>query len=491
MSSREKLNRVAKKSVSYVEGSQEQDVLDGEEVLSDVFEPEVNPNIDETENGGEMIVSAPVLPLPDEAELDRLMEQSQQERERLEREVAYQQKVLQYNALLEENRRLAAQLRELQHQPGQRGQTTRPQGSSSTVPTTSATMATATRPGTSRAGAGSRGTTAIPPQQERRRASHQATVADLRQDGRLANGANQTLAALGLLGDSESSDSSSQSEVEEPAELKIRETGKAARRRAKKHRQRDKWAAMCEDITDNMTVNSSNNGKAYVNKMINKDCCSACGSGAESETNNVKWPNQHLGPRYNNYGKSNTKFQQLDFRTLVAGELNICCGRDVSESERSARLKMLGDIVFNSAYYQWPAILKLHAAVLAEIESGNMRWGDEYSKLEQQMLMPFPVNRNKRNGNGDKGGLNSVASSSGTNGNGNRRAQREESSHSEERVVYCGDYQHRNCNNTGNHSGQFYGQNAQLQHICAVCWKRDRVKAVHPTVSTDCPHNEA
>ena len=248
---------------------------------------------------------------------------------------------------------------------------------------------------------------------------------------------------------------------------------------------------MCEDITDNMTVNSSNNGNAYVNKMINKDCCSACGSGAESETNNVKWPNQHLGPRYNNYGKSDTKFRQLDLRTLVAGELNICCGRDVSESERSARLKMLGDIVFNSAYYQWPAILKLHAAVLAEIESGNMRWGDDYSKLEQQMIMPFPVNRNKRNGNGDKGGLSSVTSSSGSNGNGNRRAQREETSHNEERVVYCGDYQHRNCNNTGNHSGQFYGQNAQLQHICAVCWKRDRVKAVHPAVSTDCPHNEA
>ena len=107
------------------------------------------------------------------------------------------------------------------------------------------------------------------------------------------------------------------------------------------------------------------------------------------------------------------------------------------------------------------------------------------------MLMPFPVNRNKHNGNGDKGGLSSVASSSGTNGNGNRRAQREETSQNEERVVYCGDYQHRNCNNTGNHSGQFYGQNAQLQHICAVCWKRDRVKAVHPAVSTDCPHNDA
>ena len=78
MSSREKLERAAKKSVNYVEGVQEQDVLDGEEVLSDVFEPEVNPNVDETENGGEMTVLAPVPPLPNEAELDRFMEESQQ-----------------------------------------------------------------------------------------------------------------------------------------------------------------------------------------------------------------------------------------------------------------------------------------------------------------------------------------------------------------------------------------------------------------------------
>ena len=105
--------------------------------------------------------------------------------------------------------------------------------------------------------------------------------------------------------------------------------------------------------------------------------------------------------------------------------------------------------------------------------------------------MPFPVNRNKRNGKGDKGGLSSVDSSGGTNGNGNIMAQREKPSQNEERVVYCGDSQHRNCNNTGNHSGQLYGQNAQLQHICAVCWKQNRVKTMHPAVSTDCPHNEA
>ena len=41
-----------------------------------------------------------------------------------------------------------------------------------------------------------------------------------------------------------------------------------------------------------------------------------------------------------------------------------------------ARLRLLGDIVFNAGYYKWQAILKFHAAILSEIENGNMQWGD-------------------------------------------------------------------------------------------------------------------
>ena len=43
------------------------------------------------------------------------------------------------------------------------------------------------------------------------------------------------------------------------------------------------------------------------------------------EENGVMWPNENLGPCYNNYGKAETKYRQLDMRTLVAGELNIVC----------------------------------------------------------------------------------------------------------------------------------------------------------------------
>ena len=86
---------------------------------------------------------------------------------------------------------------------------------------------------------------------------------------------------------------------------------------------------------------------------------------SKTNSHDLKWPNEHLGARYNNYGKSDIKYKQLDLRLLVAGELNILMDESMSESERLARIELLGDDVFNAAHYQWQAVLKFHAAVLA------------------------------------------------------------------------------------------------------------------------------
>ena len=58
---------------------------------------------------------------------------------------------------------------------------------------------------------------------------------------------------------------------------------------------------------------------------------------------------ENLRPRYNNFGKAELKFRQLDLRLLVAGELNIVCHGRVAEMEKEARLRLLGDIVFSMA----------------------------------------------------------------------------------------------------------------------------------------------
>ena len=117
------------------------------------------------------------------------------------------------------------------------------------------------------------------------------------------------------------------------------------------------------------------------------------GSDSDSDSDmdfKVKWPNDNLGPRYNNLGKVEFKFRQLNLRLLVARKLNIACYGGVSELEREARLRLLGDIVFYSPPYQWQALLKFHAAVLSEVERGATGWGYDYSRLEQQLLMLFP-----------------------------------------------------------------------------------------------------
>ena len=209
--------------------------------------------------------------------------------------------------------------------------------------------------------------------------------------------------------------------------------------------------------------------------------CYACGSDSDKDKRRVLWPNEFLGARYNNYGKADTKFKQLDLRMLVAGELNIVCSRSVNPIEMQARLKLLSDIVFNSAFYQWAAILKFHAAVLSEVEEGNMEWGDDYSRLEQQMLMPYPSNK--------AGKTENIRKSEGTRGQ-NKSNAAGSGSGTEDRVIFCGDFQQKNCSQSGSHNGNFFGRQAVLQHICSACWKKDRVKVAHSASSTECPWYE-
>ncbi len=39
---------------------------------------------------------------------------------------------------------------------------------------------------------------------------------------------------------------------------------------------------------------------------------------------------------------------------------------------------MLHDTVFNMGFYEWPVILKLHGAILIEIESGSKTWNSDF-----------------------------------------------------------------------------------------------------------------
>lgn len=196
----------------------------------------------------------------------------------------------------------------------------------------------------------------------------------------------------------------------------------------------------------------------------------------------LKWPHDNLGSRYNNFGQTQVKYRNLDLRLLTAGEVNICGMTDVSPREKSARLKLLGDVLYNSAFYQWHAILRFHAAVLSEIQQGNLDWGEDYYRLEQQMLMPFPLSKTKNEKRVERPSERPSAGAKGAPYNGQMR--------NDDRVVYCLDYQKKACSHEGSHQGWFFGNKAMLHHICSACFKATHRKVYHSAAAPDCPNQE-
>ncbi|CAH3169357.1 unnamed protein product [Pocillopora meandrina] len=58
---------------------------------------------------------------------------------------------------------------------------------------------------------------------------------------------------------------------------------------------------------------------------------------------------------------------------FVAGYGQILLSPDLSEVERSSRLKHLVSLMYFSQLYEWQAVLSFHGAVLLEIERGLLQ----------------------------------------------------------------------------------------------------------------------
>ena len=194
------------------------------------------------------------------------------------------------------------------------------------------------------------------------------------------------------------------------------------------------------------------------------------GDGWKKSRNNVgrtpvAWAHKNLGPRYSIIDQDDMSFSELDLRLLVARELNIISSKHIGETERLARTELLGDMVFNAGHYQWSAVLKLYSAILMRMENGELRWGESYHRMEQQLLMPFPLMRNQHDQKGRR-------------------------SRDPDRPIYCQDYQKRECGHSGDHPGRFFGEQVTLRHICMECLKVDGKSIEHPACSEGCPNHE-
>ena len=121
--------------------------------------------------------------------------------------------------------------------------------------------------------------------------------------------------------------------------------------------------------------------------------------------------------------------------------------------------------MYLSTQYQWRCVLNYHAAVLLEIERGNLRWGGNFMALQNTTLAGGFLNSQSR---GSKRG----SPPNNNEGQG---------------VVFCRAYQTSSCTHTGDHQGDFRGENKLLKHICAKCWLVNRKIALHAEKSGVCP----
>ena len=159
------------------------------------------------------------------------------------------------------------------------------------------------------------------------------------------------------------------------------------------------------------------------------------------------------------------KFDDLDFKQFIAGELEIIGERDLSKSERKSRLDMLKKIVYYSSIYESRGLKVIYVACFRDIERGLKKWSVDSSYLKTDMLVKFVRNKGfgfqsrKDEQKGSKNDGKSDATSEG--------------------VWFCSKYNRNKCKNKSNHLKVITGKNRLLTHICATCWQTDKKKLEH------------
>ena len=180
--------------------------------------------------------------------------------------------------------------------------------------------------------------------------------------------------------------------------------------------------------------------------------------------------------------EANTSFADLDFRRLVAGEIEIVLEFQLSQTELEGRLKLLRTLAFLLGSYPWTAVRSVYAAVLRRIELGKMTWASDFSETMNFTLLTYANKNVATEARPEKQGR---TYSSKRNGGPSQGASGGDSA----RVWYCPEYQRSTCAHNEPHQKEMYGKLVTVHHVCAKCLLRDRREAKHPDTSTACPHN--
>ena len=288
----------------------------------------------------------------------------------------------------------------------------------------------------------------------------------LRKDKKLKAKARKVLKKLALTDDNDSSDTDSTSEsLSDSSSEDGMGDKKERKKKKKKSSSKDEKQSDVSYFTDDDSSDKKKKKKGKKKK-----------SGINSKASDrvkfpQRWPQAYLQFEYVN---KQLKFDDLDFKQFIAGEIEIIGERDLSKSERKGRLDMLKKIVYYSSIYEFRGLKAFYAAWVRDIERGIKKWSDDSSYLETAMLSKFVRNKGFQSRKDENKGAKSDGKSDGA-----------------DKVWFCSEYNRNKCKSKSNHLKVISGKNRLLAHICATCWQTDKKKLEHPECSSSCPHQNA
>jgi hypothetical protein len=187
------------------------------------------------------------------------------------------------------------------------------------------------------------------------------------------------------------------------------------------------------------------------------------------------WPHVVL---QDEYLSKDMGFLDIDFRLLVAGELEIVTSSETSELEKRGRLILLKQLAYLLGVYDWSLLRNVYIAIIRKIEIGLMNWGSDFNPEIQWMITKLGSGLAGKQVSRPKGrsvySREAETSASGVSGHSDK-------------VWFCKEFQRNKCLYQEPHTGSVGGRTVVLQHICARCWLKNKVKAIHPESYKECP----
>lgn len=173
-----------------------------------------------------------------------------------------------------------------------------------------------------------------------------------------------------------------------------------------------------------------------------------------------------------------TEFCELEFDLIVAGELEIALDEATGRAERTFRLKLLKQLAYLHSVHGIEVIKDVYGAVLRKLELNKLTWDDDPMHIIMWNITK-QCSLSLRQINSNPSPYVSV----------NKKVKTK----AKTKVTYwCKDFQSGDCSNSQSvHNVLYQGKTVSAEHICAVCWRKEKTKQNHGDQSSNCPYREA